>query len=41
VVGVDRRGDGETLSASGADVVVTDLLDLLDPALGGRMRRTA
>jgi HAD superfamily hydrolase (TIGR01509 family) len=41
VVGVDRRGDGETLRRPGADVVVTDLVELLDPALGGRMRRTA
>jgi HAD superfamily hydrolase (TIGR01509 family) len=41
VVGVDRRGDGEALRQSGADLVVTDLAELLDPALGGRTRRTA
>jgi len=30
VVGVDREGDGKTLLAQGADVVVTDLAELLD-----------
>jgi HAD superfamily hydrolase (TIGR01509 family) len=35
VVGVDRAGRGTTLLEHGADVVVTDLGELLDPALGG------
>ena len=30
VVGVDREGDGDTLRAHGADIVVTDLAELLD-----------
>ena len=34
VVGVDRHG-GETLTRAGADAVVADLAELLDPALGG------
>jgi HAD superfamily hydrolase (TIGR01509 family) len=33
VVGVDRSNRGEPLRASGADVVITDLVELLDPAL--------
>jgi beta-phosphoglucomutase-like phosphatase (HAD superfamily) len=33
VVGVDRHG-AETLRAAGADVVVADLAELLDPLLG-------
>ena len=32
VVGVDRTGQAEALRANGADVVVTDLADLLDRA---------
>ena len=34
VVGVDRAGRGKVLREHGADVVVTDLGELLDPALG-------
>jgi beta-phosphoglucomutase family hydrolase len=30
VVGVDREGDGDTLRAHGADIVVADLAELLD-----------
>lgn len=47
VVGVDRVGQAEELSAHGADVVVTDLADLLDvpdpaaPARGTAARQSA
>jgi beta-phosphoglucomutase-like phosphatase (HAD superfamily) len=33
VIGVDRAGQARVLRESGAGVVVTDLADLLDPAL--------
>jgi beta-phosphoglucomutase family hydrolase len=32
VVGVDRTGQADALKAHGADIVVTDLADLLDPS---------
>ncbi len=35
VIGVDHRDHAEQLRAHGADVVVTDLAELLDPDTGG------
>jgi beta-phosphoglucomutase-like phosphatase (HAD superfamily) len=38
VVGVDRTGKADALREHGADIVVSDLVELLDPA-GGKVAR--